>query len=147
MIIESSKPLGLVGKKHPALSTRAVECTPSKEVSLLASRLLSTCRKHHGLAIAACQVGEPINLVVTVSGHAYLNVEVAAFGNEEDGIEGCLSLPGRNYLVPRLTDVVVTALDTSGESILLNESSLMARCWQHEYDHLQGKLISTWPER
>ncbi|CAE7357417.1 fmt [Symbiodinium necroappetens] len=55
--------------------------------------------------------------------------------------EGCLSLPEITGDVRRPSEVTLTALDASGEEYSMRASGLLARCWQHEYDHLDGILI------
>lgn len=146
-IVLSSKPLGLVGRKHPALSTPATDVIACEEVAQLSSRLLSTCRVHHGLAIAACQIGEPINLIVTFSGHVYLNSRVEGTGEQIIELEECLSLPGKAFEVPRYQEATLTAMGLEGNIVEQPYDGLLARMWQHEQDHLNGHLISeTWPQ-
>jgi len=55
--------------------------------------------------------------------------------------EGCLSLPGITGDVRRPTEITITALNELGEEFTMRASELLARCWQHEYDHLDGILI------
>ncbi len=57
------------------------------------------------------------------------------------GLEGCLSLPGRIYLVPRYERVTVQATLPSGKPIFLEERKYRAAILQHEIDHLDGILI------
>lgn len=61
--------------------------------------------------------------------------------------EGCLSLPGRNFDVPRFEECVVSGLDINFRPIVVSGRRLAARLFQHEIDHLDGLLISErWPE-
>lgn len=55
--------------------------------------------------------------------------------------EGCLSLPDIRGSVRRQPHVIVEALDLQGRTFTMEGSGLMARCWQHEMDHLDGVLI------
>ena len=55
--------------------------------------------------------------------------------------EGCLSLPGINGDIRRPASVSITALDLEGQTFTLRDDDLLARIWQHEYDHLDGVLI------
>lgn len=59
----------------------------------------------------------------------------------EDGMEGCLSLPGVAVNVPRHLGVELEYMDMEGESHNLRVEGWMARVFQHEIDHLEGKLI------
>ena len=64
---------------------------------------------------------------------------------ERDGMqleeEGCLSVPGFNATVARPSRAVVTGLDRNGEPQTVEGSELLARCFQHEIDHLEGTLF------
>jgi len=55
--------------------------------------------------------------------------------------EGCLSLPNITGDVRRPSEITLTALDEQGNQFSMRASGLLARCWQHEYDHLDGVLI------
>jgi peptide deformylase len=61
---------------------------------------------------------------------------------EESGEEGCLSLPAINVQVSRNKAMRMQAQDLEGEKIDQLESGYIARIWQHEYDHLNGVLIT-----
>jgi peptide deformylase len=57
-----------------------------------------------------------------------------------DDEEGCLSVPGFRWATPRADAVIVTGQDPWGEPIVLRTSDYLARCMQHEIDHLDGRL-------
>ncbi len=76
------------------------------------------------------QVGYVVNPVLTE-----VSEEV------QDGEEGCLSIPGLGFDCRRWKDVVATGFDAYGDPVVLQGSDLMARCIQHETDHLDGILF------
>lgn len=146
MIIPFPKPMAVIGqKKFAILETKSEHVDEiTDDIKLLARKLLTTCIKKDGHAIAAVQVGIPINLVVTATGEAFVNVGVSTTGKKkEDGIEGCLSIPGRYYNVPRFKKAEFSGTNVeTGEFLFKKVDGFEARLWQHEYEHLQGQLIS-----
>lgn len=148
------RPLNLVGRKHAALRTKGeIVRTVDQPLIELAGRMYATCLARSALALTACQVGTPIALVVTNQGVGYINPQVRVLGvldnddEAETGLEGCMTMPGRWYAARRglTVDVVVTTLDeqTHRETVY----GLVARMWQHEADHLAGRLLfDDWPE-
>jgi peptide deformylase len=58
----------------------------------------------------------------------------------DDDIEGCLSVPGQHANVARPATASVTGLDKSGKPLRIDGTGMLARCLQHEYDHLQGRV-------
>ena len=59
----------------------------------------------------------------------------------QDGDEGCLSIPGLTFDCIRAKDVVASGFDMHGEPVVIEGSDLLARCIQHETDHLDGILF------
>ena len=66
--------------------------------------------------------------------------KIVAFAGEQEGLEGCLSLPGQWGIVTRPMKVKVRALNRHGETVEYEGEDLLARCFCHELDHLDGKL-------
>jgi len=66
---------------------------------------------------------------------------IPAAPTKEEGWEGCLSIPDIRGMVPRLTDITVSALDRNGKPIEVQLKSFPARVAQHETDHLDGVLF------
>jgi len=123
---------------------------PSDDVAALAQRMAVTCRKNNGLAVAAPQVGHDIRLVVLADGRAILNPSVEPDMTHGTSLEreGCLSYPNRWWLVERRIAVDVTGIDAfTGQPIGFStyrgdyESTIDARMWQHEVDHLDGLVL------
>jgi peptide deformylase len=74
-------------------------------------------------------------------GHVVNPVIEAEEGEQDDGEEGCLSIPGLFYPCPRAEFVRVRGFDQHGEAVVVEGHGLMARCLQHEVDHLNGRLF------
>lgn len=102
-----------------------------------------------GIGLAAPQVGRSVRLVVVDSDpEGERGTPLALFNPriiEKSGCslreEGCLSLPGHFAEVERCTQVVVEAEDKEGKTFRMVAEGLLARCLQHELDHLEGKLV------
>lgn len=114
----------------------------------LADRMLELMREHRGVGLAAPQVG--INIRLFVMNHSgqpeddriYVNPELYDAAEEEEGEEGCLSLPGITAEVVRSRFLRLKAQDIEGNPIEATETGYIARIWQHETDHLNGVLIT-----
>jgi peptide deformylase len=107
-------------------------------------------RADSGIGLAAPQVGEGLSLVVADSDPAgergtplvLINPTIVEAGGErETAEEGCLSLPEHFAPVSRCRRVVIQALDREGRPITVEAEGLLARCLQHELDHLEGRLV------
>jgi peptide deformylase len=70
-----------------------------------------------------------------------VNPVITRWEGEQDGEEGCLSFPGIYYACKRAMEVTVAAVDVRGEPLELDGEGLLARCIQHEIDHLDGVLF------
>ncbi|MGD8560960.1 MAG: peptide deformylase [Desulfarculaceae bacterium] len=103
----------------------------------------------NGIGLAAPQVGQSVSLVVVdkspgqekPSPLCLFNPRIVEMSGEEVREEGCLSLPDYFTEVTRATQVVLHALDRDGRPIEIKAEGILARCLQHELDHLQGKLL------
>lgn len=149
MRISPFRTMALVGKKHPALSSPSYEVMPGEDLTNLVGRMTATLARQHGLALAAPQVGVSKRVIV-FRGHPGVAVNPRILHLSEKmftAAEGCLSLPGRWYLVPRSATVVVSFAGSDGVFREETFTGLDARCWQHEMDHLDGKLlVGRYPE-
>ena len=105
-----------------------------------------------GVGLAAPQVGVLRRVVVVLETNVpegeepyiieLINPEIIESSGEQDGPEGCLSVPGRFGLVKRPMDVTVRAQDRSGNTFEVSGHELTARCFCHELDHLEGKMFT-----
>lgn len=139
------QPIRLFG--DPVLTTRADEVTSfDKELRNLVRDLTETMLDAPGVGLAAPQIGVSLRVFTyhvddEQAGHL-VNPVVRAVGEEEqDGDEGCLSLPGLAFPTVRKLNVVATGVDMHGEPVTVEGTELLARCVQHEVDHLDGILF------
>ncbi len=138
------QPIRLFG--DPVLSTPADPVTTfDKELRVLVKDLTETMLDAPGVGLAAPQIGVSLRVftydVDEELGHI-VNPVIKVVGDEEqDGDEGCLSFPGLTYPTVRKQQVVATGLNMHGEPITVDGSDLLARCIQHEVDHLDGVLF------
>lgn len=134
----------------PVLTTRAEEITefgPSLE--RLAQDMLETMEDAGGVGLAANQIGVTKRIFVFDCSHyqhglrgAIINPEWEAVGQETQlGPEGCLSIPGISQPTERFSTVRLRGVDPHGRPVSMLASGLMARCIQHETDHLDGVLF------
>ena len=118
------------------------EITP--RVLTLLDDMVDTMHKHDGCGLAAVQVGVLRRIVVieTVPGeiHELINPRIVAYAGHQEEAEGCLSIPGKAGITSRPAAVTVRALNRKGEEFEITGHELLARCFCHELDHLDGAL-------
>jgi peptide deformylase len=129
----------------PVLRTPALEVVDfDKELRGLVTDLQETMLDAPGVGLAAPQIGVSLRVfayhVDDVLGHL-INPSLDLSGELEDCEEGCLSFPGIYFDTPRAPQVVAKGLNMYGEPVVLEGSELLARCIQHETDHLDGVLF------
>ena len=119
------------------------------ELDRLIDDMVETMYAAPGIGLAAPQIGVPKRLCV-IDLHGGKNpADLLILINPEfvqrDGMqledEGCLSVPGFTATVPRPAKAVVKALDRTGQTRIIEASGLLARAFQHEIDHLEGRLF------
>ncbi len=106
--------------------------------------MFETMYAARGIGLAATQVGrlERICVVdVDKARYALVNPEIVTSDGEQTGEEGCLSIPEIYGDVTRAQRVMVRALDRDGKPFEIDATDLLARCLQHEIDHLHGRLF------
>jgi len=125
----------------------ARKCRPVKEMTPrlreLAADMLETMYAAEGVGLAAPQVGVLRRLVVIDIGEGPLilvNPVVVEQDGEQDGPEGCLSLPGKAGNVKRPMHVKVKAKNLDMEDVEIEGEELLARALCHEIDHLDGVM-------
>lgn len=115
-------------------------------IRTLAKDMIDTLHKADGVGLAAVQVGvlRRIIVVETEQGNpiVMINPEILESSGEQDGPEGCLSVPGRRGEVKRPNYVKVKAMDLDGNIKEYEGTELFARCVFHETDHLDGILYT-----
>ena len=122
---------------------RPVDAITPRVLTLL-DDMVETMRAAGGVGLAAPQVGILRRIVVieVEPGEVIelINPKIIAYSGEQDGQEGCLSVPGRWGMVKRPMHVTVRALNRKGEEFEITGHELLARCFCHELDHLDGGL-------
>jgi peptide deformylase len=121
---------------------------PDAELSKLIDDMFETMYDAHGIGLAGPQVGISRRVIVVdvneEGSHpfALLNPRIVESGQRsEKGEEGCLSIPGVSAMVERPMTVVVEGLDRDGKPMRMEADGMLARCLQHEIDHLDGVLF------
>ena len=127
------------------------------ELHTLIADMFDTMEAANGAGLAAPQIGENLQLVIFGFAHSLrypdappvprtvlINPVIEALGgDEEDGWEGCLSVPGLRGVVPRWARIRYRGLDPLGQVIEREAEAFHARVVQHECDHLIGRLYQT----
>lgn len=124
-------------------------CRPVDKITpavlTLLDDMVETMRAADGVGLAAPQVGILRRIVVieTEPGNVIelINPKIIATAGEQEGSEGCLSLPGQFGIVRRPRHVTVRAMNRHGETVEISGSDLLARAFCHELDHLEGKVF------
>lgn len=111
----------------------------------LVRRMTESLYYHQGLGLAANQVGVACRLFLADVGKelkVFINPAILERSGAASAEEGCLSLPEVFVEIPRAESLLVEYLDEKGEVRRMEAEGLLARIIQHEYDHLEGVLIS-----
>jgi peptide deformylase len=137
------QPIRLFG--DPVLRTPAEPVRDfDKELRTLVKDLSDTMLEAPGVGLAAPQIGVGLRVftyyVDGELGHL-VNPTLDLSDEEQDGEEGCLSFPGLAYPTKRALRVVAKGMNMHGDPVTVEGSELLARCVQHETDHLDGILF------
>lgn len=137
--------------KEPCLHKvcRPVEKFDGKLHKLL-DDMKETLLDANGVGLPAPQVGILRRVVVVDTGEEMLelvNPELLETSGEQEGAEGCLSVPGKYGLVKRPMVAKVRAQDRDGNWFEVEGEELIARCFCHEIDHLDGIVYTEVMER
>ncbi len=139
----TTRPIRLLG--DPVLRTPAASVTTfDKELRTLVKDLTDTMLDAPGVGLAAPQLGVGLRVFVYDVGDQFghlVNPVLHMGSEEQDGQEGCLSLPGLTFDCRRSQHVVAHGQNVYGDPVTLDGSALLARCVQHETDHLDGVLF------
>lgn len=154
-------PLKILTYPHSSLRKKTLEIDFEKDVQLdgfISSMTDSLVSIDRGAALSANQVGLDLRIFVINpsalkfapehvkarfdGGNEVVNPKIISVGDKKEVIsEGCLSFPGLSISVPRATSVTVEFFNRSGEKKELSLEGFWAQVFQHEIDHLDGKLF------
>ena len=136
----------ILDDKEPALHK---VCKPvvkfDNKLHKLLDDMAETLEEANGVGLAAPQVGILRRVVLVDTGEQVLeliNPEILETDGEQEGAEGCLSVPGRYGWVKRPYYAKVRAQDRDGNWFEVEGEELIARCFCHELDHLDGILYT-----
>jgi peptide deformylase len=137
------QPIRLFG--DPVLITPASPVVDfDKQLRQLVADLTETMKAAPGAGLAAPQIGVPLRVFVwdidDEIGHL-INPTLDLSAEMQDGEEGCLSFPNLVYETPRALRAVAKGFNMHGEPVIIEGTELLARCLQHETDHLNGVLF------
>jgi peptide deformylase len=144
-----AEPLKIIHYPDPRLKKPSVRVTDfGPALAELAAEMFNLMRENKGVGLAAPQVGRNIRLfVMNATGkpeddRVYVNPTLSEAEGDEEGEEGCLSIPELRVNIFRSKRLRIQALDLAGSPVDHTEDGYPARIWQHETDHLNGVLIS-----
>ncbi len=132
--------------------TEDVEIPPPGDIKMLSAVMIQTMLGVKGIGLACPQVDQPHRMFVAVLNqqyHVIINPEIVETSDSQGtDAEQCLSLPGVSVLVRRSKIIRANYFDASGKFFERKKfKGIDARVFQHEYDHLDGKLIIDYVSR
>ena len=138
----------LVLEDDPILQKRAVPFdfdNPQEDSKKLKEELFEAMVKYDGLGLSACQIGVDLKVfVMRFNGDAIVcfNPRITHYSEETSYIsEGCLTFPGLYFPVTRSYGINCTYATEEGKMVSASFVEISAKVFQHEYDHMLGKLF------
>jgi peptide deformylase len=136
------------GENNPILRKKAEPILRiTKEIKDLVAFMINELNHAKGIGLAAPQIGKSLRLIICKEDrkndktHVFINPVIKKQSKETNIIEeGCLSLPGLVGVVERPESIVIEAKNEFGKKVKMKLTNLLARVFQHEYDHLEGIL-------
>jgi peptide deformylase len=131
----------------PVLKQRASEVSSIDGTLVrLADDMIETMLAAPGVGLAAPQVGVQKRLFVyqidpDEGPRTIVNPIISEARGEWEYDEGCLSIPGLSFPIVRPKEVLLTGYDLDGKEVAIEADELLARAFQHELDHLDGRLL------
>lgn len=142
--------LAIVNYPHPVLRHKARRIDSiTDDVIAVANRMVKLMHEARGVGLAAPQVGLDWRMFVAnptgqegPDDRIYINPSLSAASQQTERMEeGCLSLPDIRGSITRPLAITISATNLDGQPFTETDDHLLARIWQHEYDHLDGVLI------
>lgn len=130
--------------KYRVLRKPCIDAKPTPALHQFIIDMHETVQFYKGVGLAAPQVGRSLNLFVVNTPtfqETFINPEVSLLGDRLQIREGCLSFPNMELPKDRTTKVAVRYYDKNWTQHSKDFDGILAIIIQHEYDHLQGKLI------
>ena len=152
--MDSISEIAQLGAKVLRLKAAAITDSQSPEIQQLIKTLQDTRASTQGVGIAAPQISESKQVIIIASRPSLrypnaplmeptvmINPAYEALSDiTEKDWEGCLSIPGIRALVPRYKDIQITYSNEQGTVVEAKLEGFVARVFQHECDHLEGKV-------
>lgn len=136
--------LRLFGDEILRKKSKTVDVIDDKIRQIL-NDMVDTMYAENGGGLAAPQIGLLKRLIVVDMGQGLIklvNPEIITREGEQEVIEGCLSLPNVLGKLKRPKKVTIKALNENGEEVILTGTGELAKCFNHEIDHLEGILYT-----
>lgn len=118
-----------------------------EDLVLLSQNMISFIRENDGIGLAAPQIGLDYKMfVIAVGGKdlVVINPSITGWSRQLNMFkEGCLSFPNLYLNIRRPETIEVSYYNENGENIVREMGGLLCRCFQHEYDHLNGITFDT----
>lgn len=144
-----------LGAQVLRLQAQTVVDVHNDETRQIIAAMQTTLASTQGVGIAAPQIGESLQIIIVASRPTarYPNAPSmqptvminpgfqAMSETQEKDWEGCLSVPSIRALVPRYTKITICYIDEQGKQQTTELDGFVARVFQHEFDHLQGKVF------
>lgn len=137
--------LEILTNKNPILRKKSKPVAKvTAEIRELVANMEETLRAAPGIGLAAPQVGELLRIIIADIGeglNVLINPKIMKKIGTQTFVEGCLSLPGIEGPVERASNITVKGINLSGKQVQVEAEGLLATVFQHEIDHLDGKLF------
>lgn len=144
-----AEPVSIISYPDPRLKKVSAPITAfDASLKELAQQMFALMRQEKGVGLAAPQVARNIRMfVMNATGNpeddrVFVNPELSEAEGEDEGEEGCLSIPELRVKVFRSRKLRIQARDLEGNPIDESAEGYVARVWQHETDHLNGILLT-----
>ena len=149
-----NREIAQLGAKVLRQTAEFVQDVHAIEIRRIIEDLQTTLANTQGVGIAAPQISESKRIIIVASRPTARYPEAPQMAptvminpsfqtrseNKQKGWEGCLSIPGIRALVPRYNEIIVQYTNEQGEDIELMLDGFIARVFQHEVDHLDGRV-------
>lgn len=133
----------LVTHPNKILRQKTKPITDFSDIPKIVEEMKTYMYKENGVGLAAPQIG--LDSQIFISGLektlVFINPKVECYGPIVLKSEGCLSFPGVTLNIKRFSKAKIKAQNSQGEFFEMDTYGLLAHVIQHEYDHLQGKLM------